>query len=175
MSASIKPLSLAEFLDWERAQPLRYEFDGVQPVGMTGGTPRHGLIIARLITAAANRVRVPCEVYASEVKVISDRSVRYPDLTIACGPADSKVDWIAPTIIFEVLSPSTALTDRRVKPLEYKNIPSIMAYVIVGQDEPDVTILRRSTGWIEETVTTIQGMLALPEVGIEIPLAEIYR
>jgi hypothetical protein len=38
MSASLKPLTLDEFLDWERAQPERYEFDGIQPVAMTGGS-----------------------------------------------------------------------------------------------------------------------------------------
>jgi len=37
MSASLKPLTVDEFLDWERAQQLRYEFDGIQPVAMTSG------------------------------------------------------------------------------------------------------------------------------------------
>ena len=35
MSASLKPLTLDEFLAWERSQPMRYEFDGTQPVAMT--------------------------------------------------------------------------------------------------------------------------------------------
>jgi len=51
MGASIKPLTLEEFRAWERAQPLRYGFDGIQPIGMTGGSPLHARLIARVITA----------------------------------------------------------------------------------------------------------------------------
>jgi Uma2 family endonuclease len=174
MSASIKALTLEEFLSWERAQPLRYEFDGIQPVAMTGGSPRHGLVIARLITAASIRVPSPCDVYASEVKVIGNDRVRYPDVTIACGPQE-EADSIQPTIVFEVLSPSTSLTDRRVKPYEYRLMPSILAYVIVSQDEPVATILRRSADWQEEAFQGLDAVLPLPEVGIKIPLAELYR
>lgn len=50
MSASLKPLYVEEFLAWERAQPERYEFDGIQPVAMTGGG-QHVRIITRLIVA----------------------------------------------------------------------------------------------------------------------------
>jgi Uma2 family endonuclease len=174
MSASLRALTMEEFLVWERAQPVRYEFDGTQPVAMTGGSPRHGLIIARLITAASNRVKAPCDVYASDVKVLGHDRVRYPDVTIACGSQD-EADSIQPTVVFEVLSPSTSLTDRRVKPYEYRTLPSILAYVIVSQDEPSITILRRSSGWIEEQVQGRESTLALPEIGIDIPLSEIYR
>ena len=39
MNASLrKPMTLHEFLAWERRQDLRYEFDGLAPIAMTGGT-----------------------------------------------------------------------------------------------------------------------------------------
>ena len=41
MSASLQPLRLDEFLDWEHSQEERYEFDGIQPVAMTGGSRPH--------------------------------------------------------------------------------------------------------------------------------------
>ena len=128
MSASIKPLSLAEFLDWERAQPLRYEFDGIQPIAITGGSTMHARLIARVIIAGGNRVNSPCQVFASELKIITDTRVRYPDVTIACTPQDEGSDAVSPTVVFEVLSPSTALTDRRVKPVEYGSVVSIAVY-----------------------------------------------
>jgi Uma2 family endonuclease len=62
MSASLKPLTLGEFLDWERAQEPRYEFDGIQPVAMTGGSRPHSRVGTRLLTALSVRVRPPCEV-----------------------------------------------------------------------------------------------------------------
>ena len=39
-----KPMSLAEFLEWEERQELRYEFDGIEPVAMTGGSVGHATI-----------------------------------------------------------------------------------------------------------------------------------
>jgi hypothetical protein len=52
-----KPITLADFLLWEQRQPLRYEFDGVDPVAMTGGTRAHADIQANLATALRTRLR----------------------------------------------------------------------------------------------------------------------
>ena len=46
-----KPMSLAEFLEWEERQELRYEFDGVEPSAMTGGTVGHATIQGNLAIA----------------------------------------------------------------------------------------------------------------------------
>ncbi len=175
MSASIQPLTIEEFLDWERAQPFRYEFDGIQPVAMTGGSPLHARMVARIITAASNRIAPPCEVFSSDLKVKTEARVRYPDVTIACSPQDEGGDEVLPTVIFEVLSPSTMLTDRRVKPSEYRAVDTVDVIALVSQDKQEMTVLRRSSGWEEEVLAGAEASLALPEIGIEIPLAELYR
>jgi hypothetical protein len=46
-----KPTTPAEFLEWEERQELRYEFDGVEPVAMTGGSVGHATIQANLAIA----------------------------------------------------------------------------------------------------------------------------
>jgi hypothetical protein len=43
-----KPMMLREFLAWEERQELRYEFDGLQPVAMTGGTIGHDRVTFNL-------------------------------------------------------------------------------------------------------------------------------
>lgn len=101
--------------------------------------------------------------------------VRYPDATVACYTAEEDTDIIAPTAVFEVISPSTALTDRRVKPLEYAAVPGIMVYVILEADRPDATVMRRSAAWEPETFEGMDAVVPLPEIGIELPLAAIYR
>jgi Uma2 family endonuclease len=80
----------------------------------------------------------------------------------------------APTVVFEVLSPSTALTDRRVKAVEYAGVPYILDYVMLETDRPEVTVRRRSTAWDAETFEGIGAELPLPEVGVTIPLAAVY-
>ena len=168
-------MSLDEFLVWERAQPLLYEFDGIQPIAMTGGSTMHARLITRLVISVGTRLRPPCEVFVSELKIVTQCQVRYPDVTVVCVPQKEDGDEVVPTVVFEVLSPSTSLTDRRVKPREYREISSILAYVILSQDAPEVTVMRRSAGWVPEELAGAGAVLQMPEVGIETGLAELYR
>jgi Uma2 family endonuclease len=174
MSASLKPLTLAEFLDWERAQPERYEFDGVQPVGMTGGSVAHARLVRRIVTALAARLGHGCEAFGSDLKVLTSGRARYPDATVVCGPLDPRSDAVAPALVVEVLSPSTALTDRRVKAAEYAGIPSVLVYIMLEQDQPRAVVLRRSEDWREEIVIGAGAVLHLPEIGVELPLGPLY-
>ena len=84
MSASLNPLTLDEFLDWERSQEQRYEFDGIQPVAMTGGSRPHSRIGTRLLVALAGRTTPPCEVFGPVLKVITTGRIRYPDVSVVC-------------------------------------------------------------------------------------------
>lgn len=174
MSASLKPLTVDEFLAWERSQPLRYEFDGIQPVAMTGGSRRHSRIQTRLVLALGPRVAPPCEVHGSELKVVTAAKVRYPDASVICDDGTSDSDTINPVVVFEVLSPSTALTDRRVKPFDYASVPSIQAYVILDCDEPLATVMRRTAGWEPETIAGLDAEIPLPEIGVSLPLSAIH-
>ena len=90
MSASLKPLTLDEFLAWERTQPVRYEFDGMQPVAMTGGTIAADRVARRLLRALDGRLMPPCEAFGENAKVLTPAGrVRYPDVKVArqCFPA----------------------------------------------------------------------------------------
>ena len=176
MSASLKPLTVKEFLDWERSQEPRYEFDGIQPVAMTGGSRAHNRITTRLTGALVSIVKPPCEACGPDLKVLTPGRVRYPDASVVCNEAndDDNADIVAPTVVFEVLSPSTALTDRRVKAVEYAGVPTIMAYVMLETDRPEITVRRRSTGWEAETIAGLEAELLLPEIEVTIPLATIY-
>ena len=174
MCASLKPLTVDEFLAWERVQEMRFEFDGIQPVAMTGGSLAHNRITTRLTVALVERVKPPHEPLGPELKVLTPGRVRYPDVSIICGEPDEESDIVSPTVVFEVLSPSTALTDRRVKAMECAAVPSTLAYVMLETDRPEVTVRRRSSGWEAETIVVIGADLALPEAGVTIPLAAIY-
>lgn len=175
MSGSPKPLTVEEFLDWERTQPLRYEFDGIQPQAMTGGSVSHVRTITRLTALLVNSLSPQCEAFGPELKVRTPGRIRYPDATVTCYAADESADIIEPTAVFEVISPSTALTDRRVKPLEYAAVPGIMVYVILETDRPEVTVMRRAASWEPETIHGMDAIVPLPEIGVELPLAAIYR
>ena len=173
-----KPMTLAEFLEWEERQPLRYEFDGVGPVAMTGGTLAHARIQRNLAFALTGRLRgKPCEFLGSDLKIkTTDDHVRYPDGFVTCTGGENASTVVSdPVVIFEVLSPSTAGKDRIIKAREYQAMASVQRYVMLEQDRIGATVYARSgNAWTHEILIE-DSVLALPEIGVELPLAELYE
>ncbi|CAM4298023.1 putative cytosolic protein (plasmid) [Roseomonas mucosa] len=170
-------MTLAEFLAWERQQPVRYEFDGFQPVAMTGGTAAHARIQRNLAFALHGRLRgSPCEFLGSDMKVLTARTSRYPDGIVTCSRAgDADTTAREPVILFEVLSQSTADDDFGVKSIEYMNLPSVQRYVLIDQKLVHATVFSRQDGQWLGRVLTDGDALDLPEIGIRFPLSEIYE
>ena len=171
-----KPLSLDEFLAWEVQQELRWEFDGFAPVAMTGGTLAHGIIQGNLNAALNIRLRsTSCRAVGSDVAIEAAGSIRYPDVFVYCSalPPGTRV-VTEPVVVFEVLSPTTADTDFGVKNVEYRDTPSIKRYVLIAQDHQRATVFARFNGdWVGHIVTE-GALLEMPEIGIDVPLAELY-
>ena len=173
-----KSMTLAEFLEWEERQPLRYEFDGVGPVAMVGGTAGHADIQANLAAALRTRLRgKPCRFYGSDLKFqVADGQVRYPDGMVVCSPIDRTASVVYdPVVVFEVLSPSTARDDRIVKAREYQATPSVQRYVMLEQDGVSATVYARSGETWTHEILVADSLLALPEIEVELPLAELYE
>lgn len=171
-----RPMSLETFLPWEEAQELRWEFDGIAPVERTSGTVEHALIQGNLIVALAQRLRgSPCQVYTSSLKILVAGSIRYPDAFVACGVYPRGITVIEdPVVVFEVLSPSSALVDRVVKNQEYRGTPSIQRYVMIEQDRMAATVFERAgDDWVGHLLIG-EAVLAMPEIGVELALAEVY-
>ena len=169
-------MSLTEFLAWEEKQELRYEFDGFQPVAMTGGTAGHETIGGTLRALLHDRLRGnPCRPWGPNSKIEVHGRMRYPDAFVNCVPV-SRGDTIfaEPVVVFEVLSPGTSRTDRIEKLREYQATASIQRYVILEQDSVAATVFSRMGGdWIARALTD-GDVLQMPEIGIELHLSEIY-
>ena len=169
-------MKLEEFLAWERRQELRYEFDGVQPVAMTGGTVEHSVIATNLVRALEDRLRgKSCRAFRGDLKIkVADR-IRYPDAVVTCSPVPRGTDIIPdPVVVFEVLSSSTAGTDRIEKNEEYRATPSIQRYVMLEQTRQAATVFSRAgDDWVGHVLTE-GALLTMPEIDVELPLGEIY-
>ena len=170
------PMTLAEFLEWEERQPLRYEFDGVGPVAMTGGTFAHAAVQRNLAIAIGGRLRgKPCQFFGSDLKIqVAEGHIRYPDGMIVCSPVNRSATVVYdPVVVFEVLSPSTTRNDRIVKAREYQATPSVQRYVMLEQDGVSATIYARSGQTWTHEILVADSILALPEIGVSLPLAEL--
>ncbi len=172
-----RPWSLDAFLAWEERQATRHEFDGFQPVAMTGGTLAHATIQANLAAALVSRLRgTPCRFLGSDIKVLTATTSRYPDGLVSCtrGSNDSTVAP-DPVVIFEVLSRSTASTDHITKNREYAGLPSVQRYVMLEQERVGATVFARAgDDWVGHVLAD-DAVLAMPEIGVSLPLAELYE
>ncbi|MGH7152978.1 MAG: Uma2 family endonuclease [Acetobacteraceae bacterium] len=172
-----KPMTLQQFLAWEDQQDLRYEFDSFQPRAMTGGTDAHSAIQANLIAALNVRLRGKrCRVRGSDLKIHVAGRIRYPDAFVFCTPVPPKTKVVTdPVIVFEVLSDSTASEDLVVKNAEYRATPSVRRYVVLQQDSAAAIVFsHKGEDWVTELVSGNEAVLSLPEIDLEIRLADIY-
>jgi Uma2 family endonuclease len=175
--ARVDAMTLANFLDWEARQETKYEFDGFEPVAMVGVTWEHSTIQANIIGVLHDRLRgKPCRPHGSELKVEVAGRIRYPDAIVVCNPAARGTNIITdPVVIFEILSDESSRRDRVTKNEEYRLTPSVQRYIILEQDEPAATVFAREGDRWVGTLFRAAGVLSMPEIGIEVRLAECYE
>ncbi len=166
----------AEFLEWEERQEVKWEFDGVRPVAMNGVSVAHSIVQGNLAVSLGTRLRgTQCRAHGPSLKVEAGTSYRYPDIFVACSDlALTERIVLDPVVVFKILSPSTATTDRTTKLRKYRSLPSLKRYVMLEQDQVLATVIARTaTGWSLDTLD-VDGVLDMPEIGIEVPMAELY-
>lgn len=175
--------TLDTYLAWEAEQPTRNELVDGEVCAMVGGTIAHGRIgtnlRGHLWTALRGR---QCEVQGPDTKVATGTgNVRYPDALIDCGrPRPADLLAAEPVAVFEVLSRSTAWMDQSLKLRDYEATSSIRHYILISQDEPRALMYSRDgDGRLDiRNAALIEGpdaAIALPSLGITIPLAGLYE
>jgi Uma2 family endonuclease len=179
-SALITSWTAEQFLNWAANREDRYEFDGYQPVAMTGGTAGHSRITLNVHAALRTRLRGSrCASFAPDlgVRTIGD-AIRYPDALVTCAKFP-RGERLAPDVqvVFEVLSADSGRRDRIEKVREYAAVPSIRHYIIVESAGVGLLVLSRQRGEDAWTTVALTGddTLSLPEIGVEIPVGEFYQ
>ena len=177
-----RAMTVAEYLDFEAGEGLKYEYiDGVI-YEMTGGTGKHSRIKVNLMLALGGRVSLSESVlYNSDmrVKVGATRYV-YPDLSLVRGDEiyedESELTLLNPVFVVEVTSPTSSIYDRVDKLDFYFDVPSIEAYLVVDQDRPRADLYTRADeGWLLRIFNHDDDVIPLPMLDCELPLAQVYR
>jgi len=152
-TASIRPVSVEEYLKGELASDARHEYVNGEVFAMVGGTKAHNAIAGNLFALLHTCLRGgSCRPYMSDVKVRvrtgQDDRFYYPDLLVSCTRQEASAYYTeAPVLIAEVLSASTERHDRAEKFYQYRKLESLQEYVLVAQDLMRVEVYRRATGW----------------------------
>lgn len=168
------------FLAWVQTQERqRYELVNGSVMEITHNTRGHARITANLLSAFDKRLgREGWDVLGSFGLETGPITVRDPDILVDRGGAAGDVITDRPVLLGEVLSPSSATTDLGDKLAEYLKIPSLLAYFVLSQDEPKAWVwVRDQSGFPAgaEVIAGDDGIIRIPALSVELPLAEIYR
>ena len=181
---SSQQMSLEEYLEFDYNAEGRYEYYEGEVFEMSGGSPEHsrlgnrvGFLLERELFAR------DCSVYNSEVhiKVPAMLPYRYADVSAVCDKpvyedSGSRRLLVNPTLIVEVLSPSTEEFDRDLKFKAYKSIESLLEYLLVSQDKKFITLFTRHNEkfWFQSEYVESES-LELKSLHCGLKVDEVYR
>ncbi len=179
MGQPLSNLSLQEFLDWENQQPERHEFHRGEVFAMVGARRVHGLIGLNIAASLKSQLKgTPCRAFADSMKLrIAADTILYPDVFVTCDPGDLRTDQVftAPTLVVEVLSPSTQSYDRGSKFTLYRSIMTLREYMLVDPDTREVQLFRRGADSLF-TLHDLTGreQITLDSIGCELLASEVF-
>lgn len=171
----------AEYLEGEKFAEERHEYvDGVV-YAMAGASRRHNSIAFNIAfhLRLASRDK-PCDIHLSDVKAKAQRSKAYyyPDVIVSCEQDEADEYYLEkPCLIVEVTSKSTQWKDFTEKAVAYQKLASLQVYLVVAQDQPQVTMFYRDAegAWDVARFDNLEQSLTLPCPESTLTLAEIYE
>jgi Uma2 family endonuclease len=176
-------LTPEQYLESERTAEFRSEYYCGQIFAMAGGSYQHAQIVGGLVREFGNALKKrPCAVVPTDLRLrVSPAGLyTYPDVVVICGDArfaDNQQDTLLnPTLIVEVLSPSTEAYDRGFKFAQYRTVESLEEYVLVAQTEPRVEVFRRQRGghWLLSEAFGLESACRFDSLDCSLALTDIY-
>lgn len=172
-----------EYLALERQAETKSEYWNGQIYAMSGASEAHNLIAMNIAGELRNRLKKrSCKVYPSDMRVQVARTglYTYPDISVVCGKAGfaeaRKDNLLNPTVIIEVLSPSTEAYDRGKKFDHYRTLESLTDYLLVAQDSAMILhyVRQSKDRWLLTIYHGLDAVATIDSAGCELPLVEVY-
>jgi Uma2 family endonuclease len=179
-----KILTEDEYLDFERNSETKHEYFKGEVFAMAGADVRHNKIFSNIFGELFTKLKgKSCQPYGSDLRIYVPENTfyTYPDITVICGDlipsAKDHNSIIQPTVVIEILSPSTKSYDRGDKFRLYREIPTLRDYVLIDSQSISVEAyhLNKSRHWELEEFKTTESSLTLYSLNITMPLTEIYE
>ncbi len=176
--------TIEEYLEMERASEQKHEYFNREIFAMSGAGNRHNVLFKNLYGELAYKLRgKPCQPYGSDLRIhIPENTLfTYPDISIICRDIVSNDldndNFIEPTVLIEILSPSTKNYDRGTKFKLYRDIPTLKEYVLVDSEALGVEIFRISEDryWQLEEYKNLDEVLQIKTIEFQILLKDLYE
>lgn len=184
VSYSNKKYTIEEYLEMEQASQEKHEYYQGGIFAMSGAKVTHNIIAMNTAALFTNKLKgKPCRPFNSDQRIHIEKNslFTYPDISIVCGKIETRNndEWnvINPTIIIEILSPSTRDYDRGQKFKLYRDIPSLKEYILIDSESVNVEIffLNQHGNWELKEYKTIDDSFYLDSVQVKLELNEIYE
>ena len=172
-------MTTSAFLEWENAQAMRHEFHRGYVFGMVGARRSHGRVVSNLVHALMSALEgSPCQVFNEGMKVqVADDTILYPDVFVTCDTHDLATEMLfrAPTLVVEVLSPSTEEYDRSRKFALYRRLESLAEYVLINPETRRLeSFVRGSDGLFVLHDMSENEVARFRSLEITIPIAAVF-
>ena len=173
----------AEYLVSERASEEKHEYYDGQVLAMSGASLKHIRITRNLtLTIGTYLQEKDCEILPGEMRVRTpgQDAYMYPDAVIFCGKENLEDDvfdtLLNPSVIFEILSPSTRSIDKGRKFFFYQQIPTLQEYIMIDSQKKFIQLARKQAdgSWIIEIIKNADASLFIRTINFSLPLQEIY-
>jgi Uma2 family endonuclease len=167
------------FLEWIQGREGRYELAKGRVVMMVGASRNHGINVGNLYSL------IKAQLDPREWTVIAEfgldtgpKTLRYPDIVVdRKGGRGGDFTAIAPVLLVEVLSPTTATYDLGDKAAEYLRLPNLSAYLVFAQDDAKAWVRVRGEASFSAAPDVVEGLdqsIRIPALNITLRLADVY-
>ena len=176
-------LTEEQYLEIERKAERKSEFHDGEMFAMAGAGAAHNQLVWNVIAHLGRQLGSgPYRGCPSDmrVRVSATGLYTYPDIVVVCGKPqfpDGHTDTLLnPTLIVEVLSPSTEAYDRGRKFEHYRSLPSLRQYLLVASERVETELRTRQPDgqWLLSFASKGEDVIDLESVGAHLLVSEIY-
>jgi Uma2 family endonuclease len=176
--------SIGEYLEIEDAATEKHEYYHGEIFAMSGARQEHNRVAENIFLALGNKLKgKSCRPHTSDTRVHIQQNTlfTYPDLSVVCGDPEylnnDELNLLNPTVIFEVLSPSTQSYDKGEKFSLYRDIPTLKEYVLVDPDHiwADVFHLNERGHWQLTEYRSITETLQIKAIKVSLKMSIVYE
>jgi Uma2 family endonuclease len=172
-----------EYLKFERQSEIKHEYFDGEIFAMSGASEAHNIIVLNTGASLHAQLRKrPCRAYMSDLRVRVPKTsfYTYPDLSVVCGEREFEDDvldtLLNPTVIIEVLSPSTESYNRGKKFQLYRKLESLKEFLLIAQDSVRVEhYARQGEQWILTDFSRLEAVITLPSIDCALVLEDVYE
>jgi len=176
--------TIGEYLEMEDAATEKHEYYKGEIFAMSGAKLDHNIVTSNLYSNIGHLLKgKPCRPLGSDFRIHIEKNTlfTYPDLSVFCGEIQTlnndEMNALNPTVIFEVLSPSTKSYDRGEKFMLYRDIPSLREYILVDplSIKVEAYAINANGNWELREYTSVDQQLVMPSLQLSLPLTDIYE